>query len=128
MPVEVGMSGPYILVRLWGTLTKDDLKTLADRSLALEAAAPVPPSRMTDMTGVTSLQIAYPEINALAELRRAVPLAAPIHVAIVVGNDVQYGMARMFQTLNDHPQVTLEIFRERAAALAWLARADAKQA
>ncbi|MDH3455475.1 MAG: hypothetical protein OER90_01420 [Gemmatimonadota bacterium] len=42
--------------------------------------------------------------------------------AILVGSDVQYGMARMFMALTDlvHPHV--EVFRDEGAALAWLAQ------
>jgi hypothetical protein len=30
------------------------------------------------------------------------------------------GMARMFQTLNDNPQITIQIFEDEAAAVIWL--------
>ena len=126
MAIEVRMVDDIMHVRLHGALTSEDLLVLGNEVLAIEHAMAVPPSRITDMTGLESLQIAFPEIHALAERRRTMPLAAPIKSAIVAGTDVQYGMARMYQTLNDHPEITLEIFRDRAAALEWLARSDAR--
>jgi hypothetical protein len=40
--------------------------------------------------------------------------------ALLVGSDVQYGMARMFMAMTElvHPHV--EVFRDETAALAWL--------
>jgi len=40
--------------------------------------------------------------------------------ALLVASPVQYGIAWMFQTLNDHPLVSVEIFHDAAAALAWV--------
>ncbi len=37
------------------------------------------------------------------------------------GNVMQFGVTRMYQTLNDHPQITTGIFRDRDAAFAWIA-------
>jgi hypothetical protein len=40
--------------------------------------------------------------------------------AIVAATPVQVGYARMLQMMNDHPGVTVEIFDDLPAAIAWL--------
>jgi len=72
------------------------------------------------MTGVTELQIGYPGVRALADRRRAATFPNPFKSAIVGRVPAQAGMARMFQTLNDNPQITIEVFDDEAAALEWL--------
>jgi len=59
-------------------------------------------------------------VNALAERRRTVALQHPIRSAIVAPTPVSFGFARMFQTLNDHPQIAISIFSTVEAAEAWL--------
>jgi hypothetical protein len=40
----------------------------------------------------------------------------------VAGRPIGKGYARMFQALNDHPQITIEVFSDRETALRWLAQ------
>lgn len=120
MAFDIRMDGEYLAIRLHGTLTNKDLTAAGDAVEKIEAAAPVTPSRITDMASLDGLEIGFAEVLALADRRRLTSISGPIKSAIVVGNPVQYGMARMFQTLNDHPLITLEIFHDRAAAIDWL--------
>jgi len=46
--------------------------------------------------------------------------------AVVVTNDVVFGMARMYQILTDESSDELQIFRNMDDALRWLWIADAK--
>ena len=41
-------------------------------------------------------------------------------MAVFATNDLQYGLARMFQLLASRSQVQVEVFRDRARALRWL--------
>lgn len=47
-----------------------------------------------------------------------VPFPNDFKSAIIVSTPVQRGMARMFQSLNDNPRITIRIFDDEAAALA----------
>ena len=125
MPFDMKMDEGYLHIRLHGLLTKADLVALGDAVLALEAKVAITPSRITDMTAVDAMEVGFSDMLALAERRRASTVSGPIKSAIVVANPVQYGTARIFQTLNDHPQVTLEIFHDRASAIDWI-RASGK--
>jgi len=46
--------------------------------------------------------------------------AEAVKSAIVAATPVQVGYARMFQMLNEHPSVTVEIFGDLPTAVAWL--------
>jgi hypothetical protein len=119
MPYAMMMDGALLRIRLDGTLSEGDLRGLADDVLALESRVLPIRSRVTDMTGVTRMHVGFDEILELAERRRASPPPHPIRSALLVVHQVQLGVARMFQTLNDHPLLAVEIFRDAPAALAW---------
>ena len=65
--------------------------------------------------------VGYAEMSVLAERSRARPLNAHVRSALVVAQPVQMGFARMFQILNEHPQVTVRIFEDEMAARVWIA-------
>jgi hypothetical protein len=123
MPFQLSTNDGLIRIRLYDVLSPGDLIGLADAVLAAEAG-PVAPDRVTDMSGVRRFEVGYADFFSIAARRRGSQLPNTIKSAIVVGNPTQFGMARMFQTLNDHPQVTVEIFDDEAAALRWLATPD----
>ncbi|HEU0076693.1 MAG TPA: hypothetical protein VFQ76_03530 [Longimicrobiaceae bacterium] len=112
---------------LSGTLTPEELGRLADALLEAEGAAAVCPPRVTDLTGLTRFEVGFDDMFQMARRRRERPPANPIRSAVVASTPVQLGFARMFQTLNDHPQVTLRIFPDLDAALAW-AKGDGPEA
>jgi hypothetical protein len=121
MAFDVRFDGGILRIRLYDTLSPRDLRGLADAVLELEARVQPVPGRVTDMTGVTTVEVGFADFLAFVERRRGRELPNAIRSALVVATAVQLGLARMFQTLNDHPQVTVEIFRDMGEALAWLA-------
>ncbi|GLC25143.1 hypothetical protein [Roseisolibacter agri] len=125
MGFEVRLEGPLLRMRFFDALTHADLAGLAEEMLACEARLPVTPSRLSSLTEVTHVEVGFSEMLAFVERRRAVGPRQPIRSALVVTEAVQFGIARMFQTLNDHPLVTVCIFHDEAAALAWLGEAAA---
>ena len=120
MPFSLSSESGVERIAISGTLTPADLERLADTLLEMEGASAVCPHRVTDLTDLTRFDVGFDDMFSLARRRRAVPPANPIRSAIVASTPVQLGFARMFQTLNDHPQVTLRIFADLDAALAWL--------
>lgn len=127
MGFEVRMDGPLLRMRFFDALTRADLCGLAEEMLACEARQPVTPSRLTSLADVTHVEVGFSEMLDFVERRRAVGPRQPIRSALVVAEAeaVQFGIARMFQTLNDHPLVSVRIFRDEASALAWLGEEDA---
>ena len=128
MGFEVRMEGPLLRMRFFDALTRVDLCELAEEMLAYEARLPVTPSRLTSLADVTHVDVGFSEMLDFVERRRAVGPRQPIRSALVVAEAVQFGIARMFQTLNDHPLVTVRIFRDEASALTWLAEEEEAEA
>lgn len=120
MSVEIVPGADLIRVTLSGTLTDEDLAAIAVRADEIERDRDPVPHRIINMTGVTEMKVGYPDVKALANHRRAIPFPNDFKSAIVVDTPVQRGMARMFQTLNDNPRITIQIFDDEATALAWL--------
>ncbi|HUQ82878.1 MAG TPA: hypothetical protein VM076_17130 [Gemmatimonadaceae bacterium] len=120
MAFSIESAGGLVVITFSGSLTGSDLQGLADELLALERGGAHTPPRLTDLRGVDDMAVGYPEIARLADRSRARPLDAPIRSALVVGQPVQLGIARMFQILNEHPRVTVRIFDDELAARTWL--------
>jgi hypothetical protein len=101
-------------------VTAEALHALADQLETLEAASPVVPHRLTDLSAVTDVQLTSEEMRHFAARRKALRFANSFRSAIVAVDDLHLGYARMFQILNDHPEITVRVFRDVAAAEAWL--------
>jgi SpoIIAA-like len=123
MPVAVELRGALIVVALRGEVGAEDMAEAAASIDALERETPGY-DRLFLTAEVTGFRITFPVISSFAETRRKKKFARQIQTAIVVDADVSYGFARMYQGILEHPQVTVEIFRDREAALAWLGVTD----
>ncbi len=121
MPFEITASSDYILTRIFGAVTPADLHALAEEMAAVEARHPAA-NRLTDLTGVESFNFDFTAVSALAERRRRVEFPAPLKLAIVAVKPVAVGFTRMFQTLNDNPQVEIRIVSSRDEAERWFSR------
>ena len=117
MAYQFTIEPDMVRLTLSGVLTEQDLVGAAE---AIERDRDPIPHRITDMTGVTDLQIAYPDVRSLAERRRTQVFPNAFKSAIVVRTPAQKGVARMFQTLNDNPKITIRIFEDEAAVLEWI--------
>ena len=120
MAVDFTLDGGLFVIRFSGILEPGDLRRIADEVLLIEARHDVPPPRLTDFRGLVDVNIGYVELSDLAGRSVARPLSTPVKSALVVGQPVQLGFARMFQTLNTHPMVTVRIFDDETAARDWL--------
>jgi hypothetical protein len=120
MPYSLRMDGEIFVVELLGAVTSQDFLNIATEVLAFERSCPVTPNRLTDLSGIAEIGFDYELMTSLSRMRRSSPPANPIRSAFYAPTSLQYGAARMFQTLNQHHNVTIEIFRDRQAALEWL--------
>ena len=120
MSFSAVMDGDLLRIHLTEAVTRDDLVALVSVVADIERGRDVVPHRITDMRGIRDLQVSYPDVQELANDRKARRFPNSLKSAIVVGSSAQTGMARMFRTVNDNPQISIEIFEDEAEALRWL--------
>ena len=120
MPFEISHDKDYVVIRWLGTITALDLEDAARAVGRMEAADSASFHRVSDLTGIKSMDIAYPEILRLADHRRALKFATPIKTALVANQPLQIGYARMFQSLNDNASIEIRVFRSFDDASRWV--------
>ena len=121
MSFEIEDHGEFLLVRLLAQVNSADLAAIAAEVMALEAAMPVPPNRVVDMTSVEALDLNFASMLKVVEKVRVRPLANPVKSAVIARRPLEIGFARMFQSLNDHPQIEIRILESLEAAERWFA-------
>lgn len=123
MPFQLGLEDGVLRVNFSGVVTNQDLERLFKEVSTLEATWTVMPHRLADLRAVERLEIDFPGVLGVAQARRRDTFPNSFKTAVVATAPVHFGIARMFQTLNDHPQITVSIFGSVEDALTWLARA-----
>lgn len=124
MAFEIRRENGLLKIRFFGTMTNDDLSRGGLEMAAIEAACDVVPHRITDVRPVERLEIDFRSILSFAEDRKRRHFSNAFKSAIVASDIVHFGFARMFQTLNDHAQITIAIFGDDVSALEWLSVPD----
>lgn len=120
MPHEMVLAEGILWIRFSGALTPEGLTDLAPMVIAFEREHTVTPHRVSDLSEVTSISATYEDMSRFVRVRTMNPPKNPIRSAIVAVTAIQLGYARMFQTLNDHPLVKIEIFPDVSRAEAWI--------
>lgn len=120
MSFEIRTDRPNIEIRIFGTFTNDDLGRLAIEARRIEVSEPVVRHRITDTREITQLACDFRGVAAFADDRRRCTFPNAFKSAIVAPDVAHFGFARMFQTLNDHPQISIAIFPDVDEALTWL--------
>ena len=124
MSYALRMEGGTLRVEFSGTFTNEDLSRGAFDVAELEDSSASTPHRIADLRPVERLEIDFTGVFTLAVARRSRRFKNPFKSAIVAPDLVRYGFARMFQTLNDHPQIVIAIFEKEADAVSWLRLPD----
>lgn len=121
MPIEhrVDIQSGIMYVRRWGAVTTQDER----RALKRRAADPLVRPHIPVL--VDCREVDPPDSTEVVQYlaNRIAAIAAELNcgpVAIVVGSEVEYGMARMYMALTelDHPEV--DVFLSVGEALQWL--------
>jgi hypothetical protein len=119
MPFEITDEHDYMLIRLHGAVTGDELLQAARGMRTIEAQHHSI-NRVTDLTSIEELNFDYLDVEALAQIRRSLHFDAPIRSAIIASRPLHVGYARMFQTLNDNPAIEVRIVGTMDEAVGWL--------
>jgi hypothetical protein len=120
LPYVITMTSDILLVTISEALTPEDLTGMMQDADEIEKDLDPVPHRLTTSPGPFEVRVGYREVRAFAWHRREIVFPNVFRSAIVVRTPVERGIARMFQTLNDNPQIVIEIFDNDKEALAWL--------
>ena len=110
----------YVLLRLYGKMEVRDLYEIAKHLDAAEQPGRPSPHRFIDMTEVEEVSLNFDNMHGFTSGRSGVKLKNMVRVAVVTKNIVQFGLARMFQTLNQQPQTEVSVFHDQETARRWL--------
>jgi hypothetical protein len=127
MPFEITNQGSYLLLRLVGVVTATDLLRAVEELEQIEGALPTALDRVTDVSNSERLDFHFDAVHDVADRRRQRVLKNPVRSALVAGRPVQVGYSRMFQILNNNPQIEIRIVDTMAEAMAWFAGGGAGQ-
>ena len=120
----IDLARSLVLSRGWGVVT--DREILAHvRALIADPRFARNFHQLLDLRDVTNVQFTASTVREMVRLN---PFGAGARRAVVVTNDIVFGMARMYQILADESPDELQIFRKMDDALQWLGIADAKAA
>lgn len=120
MAFQITAEPGFLRVVITGRLTRQEVITLGMAMQKIESASARIPDRLTDVSGVEISELTGDDVQDFARRRRATRYRNAFRNAILAPQPVQFGYARMFQTLIDHPDITTQVFRDEAAAIAWL--------
>lgn len=120
MAYEITNKAGYVLVRLLGQLNMTDLTEVTKPLDEADKMMETSPHRLIDVSEVDGIQLNFTAIHQLTENRRAVKLKNNVKSALVARTPVQFGFARMFQTLNSQSQIEVRIFSDADSALRWI--------
>ena len=124
MPCDytIDLARSLVLSRGWAVVTDREFLAHA-RALTADPRFARNFHQLIDLRDVTNVQFTAASIREAVRLN---PFGAGARRAVVVTNDVVFGMARMYQILADESPDELQIFRKMDDALQWLGIADAK--
>jgi hypothetical protein len=110
----------FIRITFSGTLKASEMQAALKQLEAMEAASVTLPPRLIDLSDVENSAISAEDVQAVAARRKSRRFPNAFRSAIVAPEPAQYGYARMFQSLTDHPDIKLRVFDDLAKATAWL--------
>ena len=121
MPFRLRKDEKLIRVFFEGVLSDADLSQVMRDVNQIEGELRVVPPRLISMQDITGLAINAGALWSLALQRREHRFPNAFKSALVARDPAHYGFARMFQTLNDNPQISIGIFPGEAEAMKWIA-------
>ncbi len=110
----------FLRLKLYGPIAGADLFGMLGELSRLERELPHVPHRLIDLTEITASEVKAEEVREIAARRRASRFKNGFRSAIAAAKPAQLGYARMFQILNEHAEIEIQIFPTVEEAVAWL--------
>jgi Protein of unknown function (DUF3478). len=120
MPYSIDTSTKFIKVTYSGTLDNNDIQGVLKDSLIVGGNELNLINRIEDMRELHGIKIGFDELMDFTENLRTIQLPHAVKTAILTGNSLQYGIARMFQTILEHPQMEIKVFSHEEEACKWV--------
>ncbi|MCX6121517.1 MAG: STAS/SEC14 domain-containing protein [Ignavibacteriales bacterium] len=120
MSYSIDASTKFIRVTYSGTLDNNDIQGVLKDSLIVGRNELNLINRIEDMRELHGIKIGFDELMDFAENLRTIQLPQIVKTAILTGNSLQYGIARMFQSILEHQQMEIKIFSNEEEAYNWL--------
>ena len=76
------------------------------------------------MRKLKGIKLRFDDLIVFAENIRTIRLPRTVKTAILTGNPLQYGIARMFQSILEHSQMNIKVFSHEEEASHWLSAID----
>ncbi|MEO7413145.1 MAG: STAS/SEC14 domain-containing protein [Opitutaceae bacterium] len=120
MPISITREGELLVAKFQGCITTVEFLQSGREMNEIEQREPATPDRIIDLSETNGINLNFKTIDDFAQTRELSQLKNPAKSAIVAPGDLQFGLARMYQTMNRNPRLEVQVFRDQAAALAWL--------
>ncbi|HKW30954.1 MAG TPA: hypothetical protein VJT54_16640 [Verrucomicrobiae bacterium] len=120
MALDSKIAEGIVCLTFRGYVTAEDIRDMVDLLAKIETEARVSPDRIADLSAIEGMSLNFSAIIDYSVVRRKAPLKNKVKAAIVAPHPLQYGFARMFQTLNENPDINMEIFTDKNSGLAWI--------
>jgi hypothetical protein len=107
-----------VVTRIWGAATEDEIY---DHGQRLRNDPQFRPDfrQLVDMSELTEIRVGS---GVIRDASRNQFFSPGIRRAIVANSEASYGMARMYAIASEAEGQTIEVFRDKSSAEAWLDR------
>ena len=116
---EIDEAGGLIRFRFHGLVSNADVLD-ADQAMRDDPAFRAELDQIVDMTGIEEMQLTPAGVRELSE--RPPIFSLQSRRAIVVGGDLGYGLARVYQARRGDVAGEIQVFRASAEAEVWLSQ------
>jgi hypothetical protein len=125
MPYSIdNTNNKFIKITYVGTLSNEDIRGVLKDGLTADGKELEYPNRLEDMRKLRGIQLRFDDLMGFAETIRTIRLPRTVKTAILTGNPLQYGIARMFQSILEHVQMNIKVFSNEEEASHWLSAID----
>lgn len=124
MSYSIDTSTEIVKVTYIGMLTDKDIQGVLKDSLIADGKELKFQNRLEDMRKLRGIQLRFDDIMEFVESIRTIKLPHIVKTAILTGNPLQYGIARMFQSILVHSQMKIQVFSHEEEASHWLSDTD----
>jgi hypothetical protein len=126
MPFELSTPDAILFARVFGVFTAPELNHLAWEAEIAEASHPVSLDRITDLTAVERFEVGIREVYYFAVRRSNQRFSRVVKSAIIVQEPEQHAIARVYESINENPQIRIRILRSLTEAKEWFAERDVR--